>query len=195
MENAGEESEDLESQGEACWSVQSFFLFLMCPSLPCFLLERAAKRTESRKLAKYIRLADYFVRDTLVTLCFNRTSDLVKLVNPPPAPRVVPTGFTSTDANPASSVVSANASLLALGISVASLPEKKERPPLFLTEMRLGSDQKLCFEPNVEEFKSLSFFFQGIFTIFCISFFSFACFAFLCWFSCFASFSWHYSQA
>jgi hypothetical protein len=35
--------------------------------------EKAAIRSECRKLKQYIRLADRFIIDTLATLCFDRT--------------------------------------------------------------------------------------------------------------------------
>ena len=42
--------------------------------------EKAAIRTKCRKLTKYIRVADYFVIDTLVSLCMDRTTDVLKFV-------------------------------------------------------------------------------------------------------------------
>ena len=53
-------------------------------------MERAALRTECRRLARFIRLADYQVADTLVLLALQSADMLWKLVNPPvKAPRKV----------------------------------------------------------------------------------------------------------
>ncbi len=46
--------------------------------------EKAAIRSKSRQLTKFIRLADYFVIDTLITLCTDRTSDVLKFVRREP---------------------------------------------------------------------------------------------------------------
>lgn len=53
-------------------------------------MERAALRTECRRLARFIRLADYQVADTLVLLALHSAEMLWTLVNPPvKAPRKV----------------------------------------------------------------------------------------------------------
>ena len=43
--------------------------------------ERAAHRTECRKLTKFIRLADYLVVDTLVSLAMDRTKEVLTYFN------------------------------------------------------------------------------------------------------------------
>lgn len=54
-------------------------------------MERAALRTECRKLTKYIRLTDFLVRDTLLGLALESTGDVLKWVSlehiPPPVIR------------------------------------------------------------------------------------------------------------
>ena len=42
--------------------------------------ERAAHRTECRKLTKYIRLADYLVIDSLISLAMDRTTEVLKFL-------------------------------------------------------------------------------------------------------------------
>lgn len=49
-------------------------------------MERAALRTECRRLTRYIRLADYLVRDTLVGLALDSTETLLSLVAPSERP-------------------------------------------------------------------------------------------------------------
>lgn len=45
--------------------------------------EKAAKRTKRRKLAKYIRLADYLIINTLMTLAFERTVKFADILDVP----------------------------------------------------------------------------------------------------------------
>ena len=57
-------------------------------------MERAALRTACRRLTKFVRLADFLVRDTLLGLALESTQQLLAFLTPPPAalpPRVVRT--------------------------------------------------------------------------------------------------------
>ncbi len=45
--------------------------------------ERAAMRTQCRRLAKYIRLCDFFVLDTFLSVSLVCTKDLLTFINPP----------------------------------------------------------------------------------------------------------------
>lgn len=57
-------------------------------------MERAALRTACRRLTKFVRLADFLVRDTLLGLALDSTQQLLSFLTPPAAslpPRVVRT--------------------------------------------------------------------------------------------------------
>mmetsp|Transcript_44339 Transcript_44339/g.86753 ORF Transcript_44339/g.86753 Transcript_44339/m.86753 type:complete len:4144 (+) Transcript_44339:98-12529(+) len=112
--------------------------------------EKAANRTKCRKLTKYIRLADYFIIDTLVTLCMDRTADVLQFVQ-----RKSPMQL------------AAQAKAAALAKAIAENPEKAaeaekagkdkvpQELPLFSTEIMVDEDtNELMFVPCLEEFQT-----------------------------------------
>jgi dynein heavy chain len=124
--------------------------------------EKAAIRTKCRKLTKYIRLADYFIVDTLVTLSMDRTADLLEFM-------------TSKERQArllqqAAEAVAAEEAAIAAGTlapedaqfareTVAGMPGKrgaKERKkedvhPLICTDVVIhGDESELSFEPTLQ---------------------------------------------
>jgi hypothetical protein len=62
-------------------------------------MERSALRAECRRLTKFVRLADFVVRDTLLKLALDSASALLQYIVPPPAlvpPRVIRTDLPAT---------------------------------------------------------------------------------------------------
>jgi len=62
-------------------------------------MERSALRAECRRLTKFVRLADFVVRDTLLKLALDSAAALLQYIVPPPAlmpPRIVRTDLPST---------------------------------------------------------------------------------------------------
>jgi dynein heavy chain len=109
--------------------------------------EKAAIRTKCRKLTKYIRLADYFVIDTLVTLSMDRTEDVLKYVE-----------------RRSELQLKAQAQAQAALLEEKKVDEKDmlRRPgkdkkivekPLFSVELRLDFNDDLKFTPELEEFQ------------------------------------------
>ncbi|XXQ39846.1 AAA+ ATPase domain-containing protein [Plasmodiophora brassicae] len=104
--------------------------------------ERAAIRSECRKLTKFIKLADYFLIDTLVTLskhCTKQLWDALQDVHPDNAMSTGDEGDRAPD----------DAAADALGAGVgASKPE-----PIFSVEVLVDGDQ-FTFKPSLAEFQS-----------------------------------------
>lgn len=73
-------------------------------------MERAALRTACRRLTKFIRLADFLVRDTLMNLALDSTAQLQQAVCPPPdkmPPREVRTDLPVDESDPEAAAAAA----------------------------------------------------------------------------------------
>jgi len=119
--------------------------------------EKAANRTKCRKLTKYIRLADYLVIDTLVTLSMDRTRDVLNFVQRKPATTSSTLQATKGGANKNSG---AAASLIkqpllsqagkpglvgaATGVGAKEAKKEEEEQPLFQVELELENQAQLA---------------------------------------------------
>jgi dynein heavy chain len=119
--------------------------------------ERAANRTKCRKLTKYIRLVDYYILDTLITLAHNRTNDLLALIQ--------------RKALPQSSLNTHNKKTKGFNANLTNTNNaNREELPLFSIELELSTsaslqadsaeanlsllDGSLCFVPSLRDFQS-----------------------------------------
>lgn len=112
--------------------------------------KRAATRTQCRKLTKYIRLVDFFMIDTFLSLALNSAVNFLEFINPPQKTEESPTPNTSASTRMGS--VKFGALLPTPNQSVS---------PLFLVKLHYEQyddtdevDGELVFTPDATEFKN-----------------------------------------
>ncbi len=134
--------------------------------------EKAAQRTKSKKLAKFIRLADFHIIHTLAALCKERVQDIARLVDrKPPAKTPSPYMPKDGDGNPSLGLPggrggfgggsSGSSSYYNMSTSFALNSFKKKRMggadqkgevPLFSIELVLDDHTgELSFRPSLDE--------------------------------------------
>jgi len=138
--------------------------------------ERAANRTKCRKLTKYIRLADYFVIDTLVSLSMERTKDVLNFIERKPSSHqplqkgagksasAAAANATNTSTATTTSGASAMKNVLGSpkagvgasttsGVSGSSSKKEDEDLPLFQVELELENQSALaaCLQDSIRE--------------------------------------------
>lgn len=112
--------------------------------------EKAAIRTKCRKLTKYIRLADYFIIDTLVTLCLDRTGDVLGLVE-----RKQEKERKEKERKEKELMEKKGGKFDKKTTRASKAHQKEELLPLFSVELALDNKTfKLQFDPPVQEFQA-----------------------------------------
>ena len=106
--------------------------------------EKAANRTKCRKLTKYIRLADYLVIDTLVTLSMDRTQDVLNFVQRRPTNNQTLQATKTVSGPKAGGPVSGSMLSKPLLGGMAKEVKPEEELPLFTVELELENQAQLA---------------------------------------------------
>lgn len=153
--------------------------------------EKAAIRTKCRNLTKFIRLADYFVIDSLITLCRDRAVDLLAFLNEKTRLQLLKDERDGLEAlalanaeNGGKEIIPEPVALTGSSLLKKRNEKKHDFSPAFVVDI-VCSEQELSFEPQMQTFQVCAFF--ALFRLCFVFSFSFLPSVFIAFFALFDS--------